>query len=142
MTSGGCASLYKIYGLFLDMENSFMNGVTPNDDGSFSYVNLWYATQFAPFIPYPSRLYSTFVNKTTYPLAGMRFAINDLLDLKGVLTGGGSRAMARLHDAPLNTTDLGAECIGKTKSSMFAIGEWPWNKFDILVCFSTWFLPS
>ncbi len=120
-----------------------MSGTTPNDDGSFSYVNLWYATQFAPFIPFPSRLYSTHMNKTSYPLAGMRFSIKDLLDLKGVLTGGGSRAMTRLYDQPLNTTapsvqkliDLGAICVGKTKASMFAIGEWPWNTFDIPVSF-------
>lgn len=142
---GGCDAttfgLRKVYQLVPDLQEAFMNAITPNDDGSFSYVSVWEAAQFGLMIPVPSRLYSSLLDKEKYPLAGLRFAVKDMMPVKGILTSGGSRAMLRLYDTPPNATapavetllGLGATLVGKTKLTVFAFGAWPWQTDDFAV---------
>jgi hypothetical protein len=135
----GNLSLFKTYAAFYDQYDTFMEGVTPNDDGSYSYARIWHPEQYEIMIPYPSKLYSSLLDPTQYPLAGLRFAIKDILDLEGIVTGGGSREYARLYNKPKNRTAramakliaLGAVPLGKTKSATFAWGAWPDQNDDI-----------
>jgi hypothetical protein len=135
----GEISLYKVYGSFYDQYNGFMNGVTGNDDSSYSYAHIFHPEQAEVIIPYPSKLYYSLMDPEKYPLAGLRFAIKDIVDLKGIITGGGSREYARLYDTPKNETApamvtliaMGAVPLGKTKSATFAWGAWPDQNDDI-----------
>ena len=76
----------------------------------------------------PSRLY--FTPTPQKPLAGTRWCIKDLFDIKGLRTGGGNRAFYNFFP-PKNETgpsiqrliDGGAIIVGKCKASQFANGE-------------------
>ncbi|KAJ9131342.1 Amidase family protein [Pleurostoma richardsiae] len=136
---GSCSfSLSKVYALFVDLQEAFMSSFTANDDGSFSYANLWDAAQYGLLVPVPSKLYHSTLDKIRYPLAGLRFAVKDLMPIAGILTSGGSREMLRLYDTPDENTapaiqqllDLGAVPIGKTKLTVFAFGAWPYQTDD------------
>jgi hypothetical protein len=137
--SNGKLEIRKTYATFYDQYDSFMNGVTADDDSGYSYVRVWHPEQFEKIIPYPSRLYSSLLDPAVYPLAGVRFAIKDIVDLKGTITGGGSREYARLYNTPKNATapaiqkliDMGAVPLGKTKTATFAWGAWPDQNDDI-----------
>lgn len=86
-----------------------------------------YGEQFpsALTVAVPSRLH---YNKTeTEPYAGLRLAIKDIIDLKGIKTGASSRAYTELHlvreETPKTVKrliDLGFVVVGKLKSSQFA----------------------
>lgn len=75
----------------------------------------------------PSRLY--FTPSKSKPLAGVRIAVKDLYDLRGMKTSGGNRALFKISK-PKNVTavavqkliDAGAVVIGKNKLSEFAYG--------------------
>lgn len=135
----GSLSLFKTYATFYDRYDGFMNGITPNDDISYSYVRILHPEQYEVVVPYPSRLYTSLLDPVEFPLAGLRFAIKDIVDVAGIITGGGSREYARLYNAPKNATapailqliKLGATAIGKTKSATFAWGAWPDQNDDI-----------
>jgi Asp-tRNA(Asn)/Glu-tRNA(Gln) amidotransferase A subunit family amidase len=80
-------------------------------------------------IAVPSRLY--FKKTSNHPLAGLRFAVKDNTDLKGLRTGGSSRAYTRLRKPCLQSAavveallDLGAVPVGKTKTTQFGDTEW------------------
>jgi len=136
----GEISVFKVYALFSDYQEAFVTGVTENDDGSYSYIKVFDTPQYAPLIPFPSKLYSSLVDKEKYPLAGLRFALKDLMGVEGIITTGGSRAYARLYDTPANETapavqklmDLGAVLVGKAKLSTFAFGAYPYQHMDYL----------
>lgn len=142
---GGCGaspfSLRKAYALFPDLQEAFMNGFTANDDGSYSYVNVWDPAQYGLMVPVPSKLYSKLLDTSRYPLAGYRFAVKDLMPVQGIVTGGGSRAMLRVYNSPAAATapaiqqliDLGATLVGKTKLTVFAFGAWPYQTDDFAV---------
>ncbi|KAF2498112.1 amidase signature enzyme [Lophium mytilinum] len=135
----GMLSLFPTYATFYDQYDAFMTGATPNDDGSYAYARIWHPEQYEIMIPYPSKLYTSLLGLAQYPLAGRRFAINDIIDLDGIITGGGSREYARLYNNPKNETApamakliaLGAVPLGKTKSATFAWGAWPDQTDDI-----------
>ena len=145
-TLGGCAetsfSLRKVFALIPDLQEAFMNGFTTNDDGSYSYINIWEPAQYGLMVPVPSRLYSRLLDKSRYPLAGYRFAVKDLMPVRGIVTSGGSRAMLRVYNTPAAVTapaieqlvDLGATLVGKTKLTVFAFGAWPYQTDDFAVC--------
>ena len=78
----------------------------------------------------PSRLYSTPTREKPY--AGLRLAIKDIIDLKGLKTGASSRAYTELYPAKNETAetaqrliDLGFVIVGKLKTTQFADSEWP-----------------
>jgi hypothetical protein len=135
----GSLSLYKTYGTFYDQYDSFVSSLTPNDDDSYSYTPIWYPQQMKMIIPIPSRLYSSLLDPQAYPLAGMRFAIKDIIDVKGTITGGGSQDYTLLYNTPKNATapamlkliEMGAVPVGKTKPATFAWGAWPDQNVDI-----------
>ncbi|KAF7549281.1 hypothetical protein G7046_g8406 [Stylonectria norvegica] len=136
--SSATFNLLKVYSLFADLQEAFMSTFTVNDDGSFSYANIWNAAQYGLLVPVPSKLYYSTMDEARYPLAGLRFAVKDLMPVAGVLTSGGSREMLRLRDSPDAITapavqrliDLGAVLIGKTKLTVFAFGAWPYQTDD------------
>ena len=85
----------------------------------------------------PSRLYFTIGDDK--PLAGLRFAVKDTIDVKGIRTGYGSAAYRALY-GPAKThaecvkklLDAGAVMVGIVKTTEFAEGTDPheWMEFD------------
>jgi Asp-tRNA(Asn)/Glu-tRNA(Gln) amidotransferase A subunit family amidase len=78
----------------------------------------------------PSRLYFTKTDEKPY--AGLRLAVKDIMDLKGLKTGASSLAYTALHPpraASAKTVqrlvDLGFVIVGKDKTTQFADSEWP-----------------
>lgn len=81
-------------------------------------------------IAVPSRMY--YKRSAEFPLAGLRIAVKDTMDLQGVRTGGSSRDYTRLYPPRKETApsvrkllELGAVVVGKTKTTQFADTEWP-----------------
>lgn len=79
----------------------------------------------------PSRLYFPRPSPER-PLEGKRLAVKDIFDLKGTVTGAGSRyyfalqKVAEKNAASLQELiDLGAVVVGKAKPTFFALGESP-----------------
>jgi len=77
----------------------------------------------------PSRLYFKTDDK---PYAGMRLAVKDMIDLKGLKTGGSSIAYTALYppreknaEIVQRLVDLGFVIVGKVKTTQFADFEWP-----------------
>jgi len=67
----------------------------------------------------------------------MRFAVKDIIDVKGLRTGAGSAAYLRTYNKAEATApsiqrllDLGATFVGKTRTSQFAHGAQPWEFVD------------
>lgn len=126
-----CEGLHAAWKLYEDPLESFVLSTTPTEDPN-TYVTVEANVQMAHTlsIAVPSRLY--FTKTTEKPLAGVRVAIKDLFDLKGVKTGGSCRAYLNCYP-PRNASapsvqhliDLGAIIIGKTKTTQFADGENP-----------------
>ncbi len=71
-------------------------------------------------IPVPSRLYFS-PQTIDKPLSGMRVAVKDIYDIRGLVTGVGSKAYL---------TDAGAVIVGKTKTVQFASGMAPRDCID------------
>lgn len=82
-------------------------------------------------VPVPSRLY-TLQRSAAQPLAGLRLAIGDQFDLKGVPATQGSKAWTELYGPGAGTAGyvrrliaLGVVIVGKTKTSQFGLGtDW------------------
>ena len=93
-------------------------------------------------IAVPSRLY--FNPTPQRPLAGVRLAVKDLYDLKGMKTSGGSRALFEITNAANATAtavqkliNAGAIVVGKNKLSQFAIaGQYHLDHIDYLLPFN------
>lgn len=91
-----------------------------------------YGEQFpsALTVAVPSRLY--FQPTDAKPYAGLRLAVKDIMDLKGLKTGASSRAYTSLYppksansETIQRMVDLGFVIVGKLKTSQFADSEWP-----------------
>ena len=106
--------------------------------------NLRVATQSAAglTVAVPSRLY--FTPSKSKPLAGLRIAVKDLFDLRGMKTSGGNRALYEMGE-PKSTTavavqklmDAGAVIVGKNKLSEFAYaGGYHTDHIDYLLPFN------
>lgn len=125
-----------VYRLYTDSYRDFLYGAYADNDGedSFSPLELFYARNWFPLIPVPSRVYSW---SDPRPLAGARVAIKDLFDMKGLVTSGGSQAWATINPIA-NTTapsiqriiDQGGILVGKYKLAQFASGANPWDWQD------------
>jgi len=86
-------------------------------------------------IAVPSRLY--YKPTISRPLDGVRIGVKDIYNLKGIRTGGGSRAYYQTYP-PANETatilqrliDAGAVVVGKMKTTQFAGPENAWDAID------------
>jgi Amidase len=104
--------------LYSDTQGAFSQGlVTLADD---SYSTLPAALPGNSAVAVPSRLYST--KTPSQPLAGVRLAVKDIFDIKGIRTSAGSRAWYHFYP-PADITspvvralvDAGAVIVGKVK---------------------------
>ncbi|KAL4950886.1 amidase signature domain-containing protein [Aspergillus filifer] len=127
------AVLGPIYRIHYDENMAFMNGLLPNGtNGTFQYATVNTISDSTIGIPVPSKLYSKDAATAEKPLAGVRVAVKDIIDLKGVKTSNGNRAWFNLYDA-VNASapamqrliDLGVSMIGKTKTAQFANADRP-----------------
>lgn len=92
-------------------------------------------------IAVPSRLGSE--RTSTRPLARLRFAVKDTIDVVGLETGLGNRSYRRLYPGRASSAqcidrlvDAGAILVGKTKTTQFAEGEVPTQWTDYLAPFN------
>jgi Asp-tRNA(Asn)/Glu-tRNA(Gln) amidotransferase A subunit family amidase len=129
--------LYPVYRLYTDPQYAFTEGILPVDlpanasQQQFVQSPTGGQDSFAASavgIPVPSRLY--FKQTASKPLAGVRMAIKDIFDIKGLRTGCGNRAYYAHYNAALENSfpvqrflEKGAILVGKTKASQFANGE-------------------
>lgn len=151
--------VYQAYGLFPDSNQAFIQAsrirfsetlvltrhsqATYQDENEEHY-NLKAGSVSAGglTIAVPSRLYSTTTEDK--PLAGVRLAVKDLYDLKGVKTSGGNRALFEMTTAANATAaavqrliDAGAVVVGKNKLSEFAYaGQYHLDHIDYLIPFN------
>lgn len=116
------------YLLYNDENQSFDYGVIPDGNGGYQVLSAKVPGAATQSIGVPSRLY--FTPTPDKPLAGMRLAVKDIFDIKGLRTGCGNRAFFNLNP-PKNATapaiqrllDGGMVLVGKAKTSQFANGE-------------------
>ncbi|KAI1804583.1 amidase family protein [Daldinia bambusicola] len=129
-------ALGAVYRLHRDTHRNFLYGTYDSDDGegTFAPVEIFQPRSWDPLIPVPSRIHSW---GDPRPLAGLRVAVKDLFDMKGLATSGGSRAWASIVEAANETApsvqrivDLGGVLVGKYKLSQFASGADPWDWQD------------
>ncbi|EGC47731.1 amidase [Histoplasma capsulatum var. duboisii H88] len=139
--------LHKVYRLYPDTAGAFTSATiqSPNDPYLYNSFNVSVFTEEHPLtltIGVPSRLYFTPTQEK--PLAGLRIAVKDTQDVRGIKTTGSSRAYAQLYGPRDKSAtgvqrllDHGAIVIGKLKSTQFGESEWatadwvdyhaPWN---------------
>lgn len=139
--------LYQVYRLYPDTADAFMSATIQSPDDPYLYKPLnvsaftgEYPTSLT--VAVPSRLY--FTPTKELPLAGLRIAVKDTQDVRGVKTTGSSRSYARLYGPQEKSAtgvqrllEHGAIVIGKLKSTQFGESEWatrdwvdyhaPWN---------------
>ncbi|KAL7955734.1 amidase signature domain-containing protein [Trichoderma compactum] len=125
--------LYEAYRLYPDTADAFVVATVPDDgDGFRSLDASAYGERFpsALTVTVPSRLYYT--KSCQKPYAGLRIAIKDIIDLKGLKTGASSRAYTELYppkeenaEIVRRRIDLGFVIVGKLKTTQFADSEWP-----------------
>lgn len=125
--------LTQVYRLYVDYNMAFTQGVVKNQDGQYipCIAAAGENVHAAISIPVPSRHYFPRPSLER-PLSGMRLAVKDIFDIKGLKTGAGSRAYFELYAAANKTApsmqrliDLGAVIVGKVKAAQFATGEIP-----------------
>ncbi|PPQ68614.1 hypothetical protein CVT25_005524 [Psilocybe cyanescens] len=134
--------IHNVYKLCLDEYEAFLFGSIPDlVQGGWMPTNI---TSTLPsvedgpetqLIPVPSRLSML---RSKDPLAGTRFGLKDIFDAQGLPTSAGSLAYARTHAIPNETApsitkllSLGANMVGKTRTSQFAHGAHPWEFVDV-----------
>jgi Amidase len=146
--------LHRAYRLYPDTAGAFVVATVPADE-SGTYVAtpgmdylyraltrnysryrsldvMAYGEQYpsALTVAVPSRLY--FEKSCERPCAGLRLAVKDIIDLKGLKTGASSRAYTSLYPAKSTSAKtvqqllcLGFVVVGKLKTTQFADSEWP-----------------
>lgn len=126
-------NLTQVYRLYVDTNMAFTQGVIEGEHGEYlpSVAAVGDSINAAVSIPVPSRHYYS-KPSADKPLSGLRLGVKDLFNLKGIKTGGGSRAYFALYGPVTKTAsslqrliDMGAVVIGKLKTSQFAIGANP-----------------
>lgn len=110
--------------------------INPPNLKSAHLSNFRYTIPGTSSIPVPSRLYFD-QPSSSRPLSGLRIAIKDNIDLKGVCTSVGSRAVQDLYPPKTQNAAYvqkilaaGAVIVGKTKTVQFASGENARDWFD------------
>ena len=81
--------------LYNDENQSFLYGTIPDNSGGFQVLSARIPGGATETIGVPSRLY--FTPTAEKPLAGMRLAVKDIYDIKGLHTGCGNRAFFQLY---------------------------------------------
>jgi hypothetical protein len=128
---------YPVYGLVEDDHHAFTVGAIPNFGiGGYTKTNITLESNpDVQYIPIPSRMSAW--SGHSLPLAGMRFAVKDIFDVKGLATSAGSNAYRKTLGQVEETApsiqrllDLGATIVGKTRTSQFAHGAQPWEYVD------------
>ncbi|KAK2592573.1 hypothetical protein QQS21_009718 [Conoideocrella luteorostrata] len=139
--------LHEVYRLYTDTAEAFMSATIQSSDDPHSYNSLNMPVLAGEYpgtltIAVPSRLY--FMPTEEKPLAGLRIAVKDTQNVRGVKTTGSSRAWSRLYGPQGESAtgvqrllDHGAIVVGKLKSTQFGESEWatsdwvdyhaPWN---------------
>ncbi|KAK2073745.1 hypothetical protein P8C59_007997 [Phyllachora maydis] len=126
--------LHKALRMYPDTQDAFVFGVIPD---SLAQPECFHAASTvcplgtSKTVPVPSRLY-TLQRSAAQPLAGLRLAIGDQFDLKGVPATQGSKAWTELYGPGAGTAGyvrrliaLGVVIVGKTKTSQFGLGtDW------------------
>uniref|UniRef100_A0A0B7JQF9 Amidase domain-containing protein n=1 Tax=Bionectria ochroleuca TaxID=29856 RepID=A0A0B7JQF9_BIOOC len=125
--------LHQAYRLYPDHAGAFIVSTVPDgNDGFRSLDAAAYGEQYpdALTVAVPSRLYYTKTDEK--PFSGIRIAVKDIIDLKGLKTGASSRAFTALYPVKKETAEtvqhllnLGFVIVGKSKSTQFADSEWP-----------------
>ncbi|CAG9984813.1 unnamed protein product [Clonostachys byssicola] len=125
--------LHLAYRLYPDHAGAFIVSTVPDgNDGFRSLDAAAYGEEFpgALTVAVPSRLYYSKTDEK--PFSGIRIAVKDIIDLKGLKTGASSRAFTALYPVKEETAetvqhllDLGFVIVGKLKSTQFADSEWP-----------------
>ncbi|KAH8129887.1 amidase signature domain-containing protein [Trichoderma asperelloides] len=125
--------LYQAYRLYPDTADAFIVATVPDDSDSFRSLDASaYGEQYPSVltVAVPSRLY--YAKSKAKPYAGLRIAIKDIIDLKGLKTGASSRAYTDLYPAKEESAEtvkrlinLGFVIVGKLKTTQFADSEWP-----------------
>lgn len=127
--------VFAVYRLYLDSNRAFRVGCLQISRCLSGFWSL--PDHCQGFIAVPSRLY--YKESVENPLAGLRFAAKDCIDMKGLRTSYGSKAYYNTHsEAELNAPliqmllDAGAVLVGQTKTSEFAEGVDPneWIEYD------------
>ncbi|PLB51479.1 amidase signature enzyme [Aspergillus steynii IBT 23096] len=129
-------TLLTTYRLYIDSFRSFITGMYPSNDGVGTFFPLQSMSSrlWGPIIPVPSRIYSWADQR---PLAGVRVAVKDLFDVRGLQTPVGSQAWVSITPIANATApsiqrlvDFGAVLVGKYKLAQFASGADPWEWMD------------
>ncbi|KAI0886343.1 amidase signature domain-containing protein [Annulohypoxylon maeteangense] len=118
-------NVYRAYKLVNDFNQAFIQ--SSYQDENYTHHPLAAASMSAGAltIGIPSRLYYTKTRQQ--PLAGLRLAVKDLYDLRGLRTSGGNRALYEMSQSKNATAlpvqkliDAGAVVVGKNHLSEFA----------------------
>ncbi|GAA5890100.1 hypothetical protein JCM6882_009226 [Rhodosporidiobolus microsporus] len=132
--SSGSGTLGKIYRLHRDTSHAFMSSLLPSLNSSFVPSPFNTESDGTQGVAVPSRVYSLDADKDgeEKPLKGLRVAVKDIVDVKGVRTSMGSRAWfdvygPREENAPAiqRLIDLGVEIVGKTVTAQHANNDRP-----------------
>lgn len=127
-------SITKAYRLYTDPNFAWVESFTgPDSDGVYTPVSgsTGDGVNGGVSVAVPSRLYYPEASDEK-PLSGLRFGLKDIIDVKGIRTSIGSRAIFSLDRiandtgaAIQNLIDLGAVPVGKVKTTQFALSEVP-----------------
>ncbi|KAI2462930.1 amidase signature domain-containing protein [Annulohypoxylon bovei var. microspora] len=117
--------VYRAYKLVDDVSQAFIQSSYQDENNTHHTLAAASMSAGALTIGIPSRLYYTRTSEK--PLAGLRLAVKDLYDLRGLKTSGGNRALYEMHQFKNATAlpvqkliDAGAVVIGKNHLSEFA----------------------
>lgn len=136
VVTSAALELLDTYRLYPDLYRTFVTGAYASQDGSgaFHALPLTCPRRWAPLIPVPSRIP---FRHDPRPLAGLRVAVKDLFDMRGLQTSAGSQAWIRITPVAATTApalqrliDQGAVLVGKYKTAQFASGGSPWTWVD------------
>ncbi|KAK0610591.1 amidase signature domain-containing protein [Bombardia bombarda] len=124
--------LHEAWRLFPDTADAFFAPLQPDSEKTDAYTWLGVSGIFGPTlaVAVPSRLY--FPPDPRKPLNGLRIAVKDNYDIKGVHTVASNKSFLKLREPAAKTApaiqDLinkGAVIVGKTKMTSFADREYP-----------------
>ncbi|KAF5022967.1 hypothetical protein F66182_4979 [Fusarium sp. NRRL 66182] len=135
-------NVYQAYRLYDDNSQAFIQSTYQDPSGTHQPLRAATRSAGGLTVAVPSRLY--FTQTREKPLAGLRISIQDLFDLKGAKTSGGSRALYETSEIKTETAvaaqkliDAGAVVVGKAKLSEFSFaGPYITDHIDYLLPFN------